>query len=242
MAFAKIIGGKYNNQAVSVTPDKTTEKGFKTLSIANDAKFQLIPNTKTERDKLYITGPSGSGKSTFVRKYLEPYKKVYKDNPIYLFSSLPDDESLDDIEPKRVRIDETLYEDPIPIKEFSNSVIIFDDIDVISDKKIRDAVYSLLNQVLEIGRHFKISCLMTNHLPSNRSDTRRILNECHVFVYFPRSSSSKIKYVLLEYLGLDKKQIKDFKKQNSRWISISKNFPGVWLAEHSVGMLNMDDD
>jgi hypothetical protein len=100
-------------------------------------------------------------------------------------------------------------------------------------------VYTLLNQVLEIGRHFKISCLMTNHLPSNRSDTRRILNECHNFTYFPRSSSSKIKYVLLEYLGLDKKQIKDFKKQNSRWISISKNFPGVWLAEHSKLVLRV---
>ena len=108
--------------------------------------------------------------------------------------------------------------------------------------KIREAVYSLLNQVLEIGRHFKISCSMTSHLPSNRSDTRRILNERHVFVYFPRSSSSKIKYVLLEYLGIGKSQIQYFKKQNSRWIGISKNFPGVWLAEHSVGMLNMDDE
>ena len=29
VAFAKIIGGKYNNQVVSVTPDKTTEKGLK---------------------------------------------------------------------------------------------------------------------------------------------------------------------------------------------------------------------
>ena len=45
----------------------------------------------------------------------------------------------------------------------TESVIIFDDIDVISDKKIRDGVYALLNQVLEIGRHFKITCLMTNH-------------------------------------------------------------------------------
>ena len=79
--------------------------------------------------------------------------------------------------------------------------------------KNRDGVYNLLNQVLEIGRHFSISCLVTNHLPSNRNDTRRILNECHAFVYFPRSSSSKIKYVLHEYIGLDKKQIAEFLKR-----------------------------
>lgn len=237
--FAKIIGGKYNNQVVSVS--EKSEKGFKYLGIANDAKLQLIPNPKTEREILYITGPSGSGKSTFVRKYLEQYKKTYKDNPVYLFSSLPDDESLDDIEPQRIRIDESIYEDPIPIAEFANSVVIFDDVDVISNKKIREAVYNILNQVLEIGRHFKITCLMTNHLPSNKTDTRRILNECHYFTYFPRSSSSKIKYVLQEYLGLDKKQISEFKKLNSRWICIKKNFPGIWISEHSLGLLNMED-
>ena len=172
--FCKMIGGRYNNQIISVS-DKTdkSDDEFKYLAIANDAKFQLIANPKTEREILYITGPSGSGKSAFVRKYLEQYKKTFKDRPIYLFSSLPDDESLDDIEPKRVRLDESIYIDPIPIKEFSDSVIIFDDVDVISDKRIRDGVYNLLNQVLEIGRHFKITCLMTSQLPSNRSDTRR---------------------------------------------------------------------
>jgi len=115
-------------------------------------------------------------------------------------------------------------------------------VDVISDKKIRDAVYNFyLNPILEIGRHFCISAIMTNHLPSNRSDTRRILNECHIFVYFPRSSSSKIKYVLSEYLGLDKKQISEFKKFNSRWVAILKNCPGIYVSKHKLGLLQVDD-
>ena len=69
--FAKIVGGKYNNEVVSVSEDLTADKSFRYLGISNDAKFHLIPNEKTEREILYITGPSGSGKSTFVRKYLE---------------------------------------------------------------------------------------------------------------------------------------------------------------------------
>ncbi len=138
---------------------------------------------------------------------------MFKDREIYLFSSLPDDESLDDIEPKRIRLDSSIYEDPLSIEEFANSVIIFDEIDVLSNKQIRNGVYDPLNQVLEIGRHFKITCLMTNHLPSNRTVTRRILNECHVFTYLPRSSSAKIKYVLTEYIGLSKNQILYYKKQ-----------------------------
>ena len=63
-------------------------------------------------------------------------------------------------------------------------------------------MYSLLSQVLEIGRPFKITCLMTNHLPSSRNDTRRI-NKCHIFVYF--QDLAVVKSVLKEYIGFDKK-------------------------------------
>ncbi len=38
---------------------------------------------------------------------------------------------------------------PVKIEELANSVCIFDDIDVMSDKKIRDAVCRILNQALE---------------------------------------------------------------------------------------------
>ena len=63
-----------------------------------------------------------------------------------------------------------------------------------------------------------------------------------MFVYFPRSSSSKIKYVLTEYLGLDKYEISKFKKLNSRWICIVRAYPSAYLAEHEVGLLHTEDD
>jgi hypothetical protein len=65
-----------------------------------------------------------------------------------LFSSLPDDESLDSVKPKRVILDDSLIDDPIDIKEFADSVIIFDDVDVLTNKKIRDEVYKIMNQGL----------------------------------------------------------------------------------------------
>ena len=54
-----------------------------------------------------------------------------------MFSSLPEDESLDDVKPQRIRLDTSIYEDPILVDEFENSVVIFDDIDVISDEDKR---------------------------------------------------------------------------------------------------------
>ena len=86
ISFAKISNGTHNNTVITMNDGK----GFKQLKIANDAKLQLIPNPKTERDILYITGPSGSGKSTFSLKYLEYYENTLKDNEVYLLSSLPD--------------------------------------------------------------------------------------------------------------------------------------------------------
>ena len=108
-----------------------------------------------------------------------------------MFSSLKEDESLESVKPQRFKIDDSLHEDPIKIEDLKDSIVIFDDIDVISNKKIKEAVYNILNQVLEIGRHYKISCIVTNHLPTNGNWTRRILKESSCFVYFPASSSGK---------------------------------------------------
>ena len=250
--LAKIEGGKYSGHIVSVSDqflnsnDKEEKdnliKEFRQLKIANDSKFQHIPDTTKEREILYITGPSGSGKSTYTRKYLEQYKKKFKNRPIYLFSSLPSDESLDKVQPKRIKMDETIHTDPIAVEELKESICIFDDIDVISDKKIREGVYTILNQVLEIGRHYKIHCVVTNHLPTNGKDTRRILNEAHTVTYFPHSAGGKIKYMLEEYVGLDKKQIAYMKRQNSRACTIFKNYPQCYLLEHEIGLLNLHDD
>ena len=109
-----------------------------------------------------------------------------------MFSALPDDPSLDSINPKRIELDDSLVSDPIKAVDLKDSVVIFDDIDVLSNKTIRDEVYKLLNQVLEIGRHFNITCVVTNHLPTNGKDTRRILNEAHSFTYLPHAATGRI--------------------------------------------------
>jgi hypothetical protein len=116
--------------------------------------------------------------------YCEQYKKKFKNNEIYLFSNLKEDESLDTVKPKRVRLDDELYLDPIKVDEFANSCVIFDDTDCLSDKKIKNAVCSILDQCLEVGRHFRITVLITFHLPSDRHTTRKMLNESQIFCLF----------------------------------------------------------
>jgi hypothetical protein len=136
---------------------------------------------------------------------------------------LPEDSSIDPVKPKRIRIDESLCEDPIPIEEFANSCVIFDDVDCISDKKIKEAIYAIMNKILEISRQFSTSCIVTNHLPTDGRATRRILNEAQTVTYFPHSAGNKIRYLLENYIGVDKKQISRFKRMNTRSVLIFKN-------------------
>ena len=103
-------------------------------------------------------------------------------------------------------------------------------------------MYNILNQILEIGRHFKIHCIVTNHLPTNGKDTRRILNEAHTVTYFPHSAGGKIKYLLEEYVGLDRKQIAYMKRQRSRACTIFKNYPQCYLLQNEIGLLDLDHD
>ena len=81
-----------------------------------------------------------------------------------------------------------------------------------------------MNQGLEIGRHYRI---ITNHLPSNGKDTRRVLNESSSFTYFPHSANAKSRYFLENYVGTEKKMINYLKKQNTRAVTICEEFPNA---------------
>jgi len=235
--IAKVDGGSYNNKIVSVSSslhnkDEYT-KPFSQLKI--DGTFQQIPDPETERQILYITGASGSGKSTYTCNYIKNYRKMFPKNEVYCFSALKEDESLDAVKPKRILIDDSIWESPIAVEDFMDSCVILDDIDVIADKKQREAVYTVMNQILETGRHFRITCVVTNHLATSGKDTRRVLNECHSVTWFPFSGSNVgIKRLLEDYCGLDKKTIKYVKSLKSRWATLCKHYPNVIFTEKDI--------
>lgn len=246
--LAKITGGALDKRLISVAPqgevNSKTDKTFSCLTLPEDATFQVVPDTKKERDILYITGPSGSGKTTFTAGYLEQYKKKYPKNPIYIFSALKEDETLDKISGvKRIKIGANLISDPLEIDDLEDSCCVFDDIDVISDKKHREAVYKILNSILETGRHTKTSCINTNHLPTNKGETRRILNESHIVVYSPHAGWVRgVNYLLTEYVGLSKQEVSAITKMNSRWACMFKNVALMIMTARRLFFSGADAD
>ena len=206
--------------------------------------FQPIPDKKIERSITYITGASGSGKSYYTRMYVDEYKRLYPKREVYLISSLSDDSSIDKIKGlNRMKMNEKFLETEISAKDFKNCCVIFDDTDCLTDKRYRIKVAEVLNSLLETGRHFNCEVIYTSHLATDGHATKRILNECKSVVIFPSGLGGRsIKYLLDNYFGLDRDQIKRIKKLNSRWVCINKGFPMSVVSDKEAYVLNDADD
>lgn len=60
----------------------------------NEGVLTQTPNTRLDRECLYVAGPSGSGKSVYTRSYVKNYLERFPSRPVYVFSRVADDKSL----------------------------------------------------------------------------------------------------------------------------------------------------
>ena len=112
-----------------------SEEGEDSFNI-DSGKFELLPNTiERQRHNIYVCGRSGSGKSTWCRNYIKNYLKMKKGNSVYIFSALESDDAFDDLKVNRIILDEDIVENPIDPDELRDSLVIYDDIDSLSDPK-----------------------------------------------------------------------------------------------------------
>lgn len=195
--------------------------------------FRYAIDKSRERFIVYITAPSGSGKSYFTRQIIEDYHKLYPKRPVYVFSSLDDDPTLDKLKYlKRIKIKSPLFlERELSVNDFTDCLTIYDDCDCLTNKVIKRKVFELLNAVLETGRHTKTSVVFTSHTATNGLETKKILNEAHTIVVFPRTAGNRtLKYLLYDYLGFNKDDVKRLKNCDGRWVAVSKTFPMTYYS------------
>ena len=231
---------KYINKTISVYGDDN--EGFKELNLPdNDAShFQIVPINK-ERLCQYVCGSSGSGKSYFTAQYIKEYRKMFPDRQVYLFSAMPKDDNFDNLGyVKRIKMDDTLITDPLYVGDFEKSLVIMDDCDTLK-KNMRDAVYMLRDKILELGRHLAIDIIFISHLCSGL-ELRRVLNESMIITMFPANFNRQYKYLLENYLGLEKKQIQRVKKSRSRAVSFVRSFPNVVIENKNIRIATNDLD
>jgi hypothetical protein len=206
--------------------------------------FQPIPDKQKERSITYVTGASGSGKSYWTRMYVDEYKRLYPKREVYLISSITDDSSIDKIKGlRRIKLEGDFLTNDVSAEDFKDSCLIFDDTDCITYKPLKLKIVGLLNSVLETGRHFNVEVIYTSHLACDGLNTKRILNECKSVVIFPSGLGGRsIKYLLDNYFGLDKEQIRKIKGVNSRWVAINKTYPMCVVSDKESFILNDRDE
>lgn len=230
---------KKGNKIVLV--DANDKNGYESISLPENEKFEPVVDPDG-RSITYICGASGSGKSTLARSMIDKFHILFPESPIYMFSRLTKDPAFDDLESKqiltRIPINNDLVEKPVDIINDMEewSMIIFDDIDTITDKKQLAALNNIKSQILEIGRHKNLYLIVTSHLitTGDRNATRTMMNEMSSLVIFPRGGGSAYqqRYALKNYLGMNNKQIDDILgTSDSRWVFISKNYPQYVLTE-----------
>lgn len=225
--------------------DLNDEKNIKEIRLTKKNEvLKPYPNKNRERDILYITGASGSGKSFYTKQYIENYHQLYKNRPIYIFSSLDEDTTLDKLPYiKRIKLNNEFLNTEFTLDDFKNMLIVFDDTDCITSKELKTKIDGILNKLLETGRHTNTSLIYTSHLPTQGQSTRRILNEAHTITFFPHGTGEKsIKYLLENYLGLDREQRKKLKRLPSRWATFIKSYPNAIFHEKGAYLLNNKDD
>lgn len=240
---------KFNELTISIEPDKDkVENYFEEIVIPNtkefkDVKMRHLPyktTDKTYRQNLYITGQSGSGKSYYTMKYCKEYQKMFPKNKVYIFSSLTEDPTIDQIKGlMRVKLDEKFYNTPFTIQSFKNCLIIFDDTEVIKNVLLREKLKNIMDLILETGRHTNTFCIITSHVATNREKTKLILVECHSVTIFPKTIGGKtMKYLLDGYFGLNKQQIEKIEGLDSRWITILRTMPMTIMYEKGMYVLS----
>ena len=213
--------------------DESGDNMQKLLSVSGKKKFQLVPSSESTR--LALFGASGVGKSTLVAQFIHEYKKMYKKNPVYIISPSNSDPAYKGLNIGWVKIDDSLISDPLDINEFTHSVLIFDDSELLSNnKEINKSIELFRNSCLENGRKLFITTICVNHVAQNGNQTRKILNECDMICVFPKSNFAQISRLCKAYYGFSREDLDYMKKLKSRWCCIKRSYPQVIISEHEM--------
>jgi hypothetical protein len=200
-----------------------------------ESKFEQSIDKEKERIIGYFAGSSGSGKSYCMSKLMEKYHKLHPKNPVYIFSSVNEDKAFDKFKfVNRIKLENLLTEE-LDINDFADSLLIMDDIDNISNKKIKEKVLNISNSGLQTGRHSKTSMFFSNHILCDGKNTKHILNEAHSITIFPKTANSRnLDYLLGSYIGLNKPETEHVKKLETRPCCILKSYPQILISDNEI--------
>lgn len=232
-----LVAQTTNNDFIFLEDDDDGE--YKVCSDSIDVKVVPVPLIKkNDRECVLVIGKSGSGKSYYCALYIKMYMKMFPEAVVYVFSKIAKDPAIDVLGDRIHRIDlnEWNLEDHGDINLYANSLVLFDDIDQMYEKRKIEELKKLRNAILEEGRKSNIYCVITKHQFPARDE--KILNvECRSIVFFPKNNKSEIDSYLSKQLMLKKKNRNVLLAIKSRWVMYVNETPEYCVTDDMVMMV-----
>ena len=220
------------------------KKPNKELFITNNDKLLPVMNRQEGGfpNRVFTGAGTLQGKSYIASKLAEDYHKLFPKNKIILFSWVNDDDNYKNLSKLKVfhkmRIDESILDNPIALEELHDSITIFDDIEHFTDKEIRKELERLRDSVVNAGRHANIDCIVARQNLLEGLLTKTCLNSSFQVIGFPHSSSRyQLNEFLRRYMRLDNTLIQKILNVPSRWVLINRNTPTYVLHEKGCFLL-----
>ena len=198
-------------------------------------QFLILPTERTER--VYIAGKSGVGKSTIASMYIREYTEMFPDRRVILVSTHSDEKAYEMFDITQIPLDDSFVEKPPELLDLQNALVIFDDCDNLTSKKLSDAVKAVNNNLIANGRKYDIHVITMSHQLMDYSRTRHLLNEANRVIFFLGGSAYHNKRYLSVYAGLDKSQINRVLSLKSRWVCLGLTMPNYFISQHEVGLI-----
>lgn len=206
--------------------EKLKHKGIR----LNSGKFEpLLDHTRYER--YYVAGASGSGKTYYSTKLVEQYLKKHKkqDNDFVMVSGVAPSEKLEELMPNMVDPSD-VYNEGLSEDAIRDSIVMFDDVLSIPEKRVKNAVLGSINHMIETNRHTRTTVIVINHLLSSAHETRKLLNEATTIVFFPKASAKhSIVNYLKAYEHMDSDMIRRIVNLPTRAVSLYKGIDNPYI-------------
>lgn len=248
------------NSVISSDPpvNKILLKIYNEVQAVLDYKFQREYSTKGsslfpypivkkgQRASIYVSGASGSGKSYWCAQYAIVYKSIFPDHKLYLFSCKKSDPVFDEIpELNRIELNKDFIDDVANNdweEQYSNSLCIFDDVEMLKnkqDKAVYNSLKELKSNILTLGRSANIDIISIVHKGLSGDMSKIELSEANQIVLFPTSNMNESRKIAKTYIGLDATQIKRLMKdaEDSRWILINRTYPPFVVTKKSIYLI-----
>lgn len=216
-------------------------------------EFPKLNKGELKRSIWYIAGPSEAGKTTYAAELATNYRKYYPKNKIVFISTVNDNPVMKKLKPIMINIaDERkaymnlfdpetklkVLEDDMETSMFQSSLVIYDDLEGITDKHVLNAIQNdLITPMLNIGRHKNISVIFCKHLLLDYTKTRNILVEMDYLTVYPSSSRRQIRNCLERYLGLEKDQVNKILNCGERSVTIHCKYPMFAFTKSSAWII-----